>query len=325
MSSAAGLVHEAFRTEERGVDVRSGLAGAAAAIGPLAIGLGVDKPIPAVIAAIGGLNAALCVPRDSPGPRLRWGALQVLGGAGALALADAAFRNDAALILVTLAWVAAWALYRAAGPVGALLGFAVGAQLVIYAGIPGGSSSHRLLWYALGALPGLALMLVARHGATSPPVTTLVDRALLFHAARLAVAVAAGTALYRLAGLAHGYWVPLTILAVLQPGVHATRIRSVQRAAGTLVAGAVVVAVTYAIDSRWALTACAAITAFFLYALRERGYFWLVVLLTPTVLFMLGALDFQGETVAFDRVSDSMIGILIGLAFAEATGLLARR
>ena len=69
----------------------------------------------------------------------------MLGGAGALALADATLGSDTALVLVTLGWVAGWALFRATGPAGALLGFAVGAQLVIFAGLPGGSDLHRLL------------------------------------------------------------------------------------------------------------------------------------------------------------------------------------
>ena len=67
--------------------------------------------------------------------------------------------------------------------------------------------------------------------------------------------------------------------------------------------------------------ACAGATAFLLYALRERGYFWLVVMVTPTALLMLSAVDFEGDTVAFDRVSNSLIGIVIGLAFAEVARL----
>ena len=59
-------------------------------------------------------------------------------------------------------------------------------------------------------------------------------------------------------------------------------------------------------------------------ALRERGYFWLVVMVTPTALLMLSAVDFEGDTVAFDRVSNSLIGIVIGLAFAELARLGAR-
>jgi hypothetical protein len=329
MSAAWDVVREAFRTEERAVDWRSGLAGALAAIGPLAVGLAVDEPAAGFTAAIGGLNTALCVPRADLRARLWWGSLAVLGGAGAVAVAGAASRNDAGLVLLSLAWVGAWAFFRAAGPSGALLGFATSAVFVILAGLPATAPlGERLTWFALGAVPGLALMVVARGrpGRSMPAglralggvgSAALHDDALRAHALRLAVAVAAGSLLYRLADLPHGYWVPLTILAVLQPSERDTLVRSVQRAAATLVAGALVVGITLATDHRWPLLACAAGTAFLLYALDERGYFWLVVLLTPTVLLMISAIDFEGDTVALDRVTDSMLGIAIGLAVAE--------
>jgi len=324
------VLREAFQTKDHGVDVRSGLAGAAAAIGPLAIGIAAGHEIAGVVAAIGGLNAALCVPRAGIGARAGLAALCVVGGGITVALADVA-TSDAALILVTLVWVGVWGLFRAAGPAGALLGFAVGAMLVIYAGLPiTGSLDRRLLWYALGAVPGAVVMILARGGqGASFPTWAEIRRKvgehpLLWHVVRLSVAVAAGTLLYRVAGLNHGYWVPLTILAGLQPTSRSTRIRSLQRAAGTLVAAAVVVVVTLATDQSWPLVVCGAVAAFFLYAVRERGYFWLVVLLTPTALFMLSAVDFQGDTVAFDRISDSMIGIMIGLLFGELAGLAAR-
>jgi len=100
-------------------------------------------------------------------------------------------------------------------------------------------------------------------------------------------------------------------------------VRSLQRAAGTLLAAALIVGITLATDHRWPLLACAAGTAFLLYALDERGYFWLVVLLTPTVLLMISAVDFEGDTVAVDRVADSMLGIVIGLIFGELAGARA--
>ena len=136
MSAASDLVREAFRTEERDVDWRSGLAGTLAAIGPLAIGLAVDVPAAGFTAAIGGLNTALCVPRAGLRARLWWGSLAALGGAGALALAGAAGTGDARLVLLSVAWVAVWAFFRAAGPSGALLGFATSAVFVILAGLP---------------------------------------------------------------------------------------------------------------------------------------------------------------------------------------------
>ncbi len=313
------------------MDVHSGLAGAAAVVGPLVVGFAVDEPIAGVVAAIGGLNAALCIPRAEAKARVWWASLCVVGGAVALLLADAGSGSTTALVLLTLVWVGAWGLLRAAGPTGALLGFAVAAMLVIYAGLPiTGPLDRRLLWFVLGAVPGALLMILARAGdrgsipSRRDVVRGLRESALLWHVARLSVGVGAGTLLYRAADLPHGYWVPLTTLAVLQPSAHSTLVRSIQRVAGTLVAAAVVIGVTVATGDRWPLVACTAVSAFFLYALRERGYFWLVVLLTPTALLMLSAVDFQGETVALDRVADSMIGIVIGLAFGELAGVLAR-
>jgi Fusaric acid resistance protein-like len=332
MSAASDLVREAFRTEERGVDWRSGLAGAVAAIGPLAIGLAVDEAAAGLTAAIGGLNTALCVPRAGLRARWWWGSLAVLGGAAALALAGAASEGDARLVLLSLVWVGSWAFFRAAGPTGALLGFAVSAVFVILAGLPVTAPlGERVAWFALGAVPALALMVLARRGPERPvPIgldvlrtvrsAPLHDDALRAYALRLAVAVGAGSLVYRLIDLPHGYWVPLTTLAVLQPSERATLLRSLQRAAGTLVAGALIVVIVLATEQHWPLLACAAATAFLLYALDERGYFWLVVFLTPTALLMISAVDFEGDTVALDRVANSMLGIVIGLAFGELAG-----
>ena len=326
-----GVLREAFQTQERGVDVRSGLAGALAVIAPLAIGIALDEQIAGVIASIGGLNAALCIPRADLKARIGWGSLCVLGGAGGLAVADAAGGSDVALVLATFAWVAVSGLLRAAGPTGAIVGFGTSAMLVVYAGLPISTPlDERLLWYAAGAVPGALVMIAARAGASgSMPawqdvVRALHERPLLWHVLRLAVAVSAGTLVYRLADLPHGYWIPLTTLAVLQPDHHATDVRSIQRAAGTLVAALLVIVITVLTDQRWPFIACAGATAFLLYALRERGYFWLVVMVTPTALLMLSAVDFEGDTVAFDRVSNSLIGIVIGLAFAELARLGAR-
>lgn len=336
MSAVSDLVREAFRTEERRVDWHSGLAGALAAVGPLAIGLVVDEPEAGFTAALGGLNVALCVPRADLRARLWWGSLAVLGSAAAVVVARAASKGDARLALLSFAWVAVWAFFRAAGPSGALLGFANSAVLVIVAGLPTTAPlGEQLTWFVLGAIAGLALMVLARRRPErSIPVglealrkvrsAMLHDNALRAYALRLAVAVGAGSLLYRLVDLPHGYWVPLTTLAILQPTDHRTVVRSLQRVAGTLLAAALIVGVLLATDNRWLLVACAAATAFLLYALDERGYFWLVVLLTPTVLLMISAIDFEGDTVALDRMADTGLGIVIGLAFGELASAPAR-
>jgi uncharacterized membrane protein YccC len=107
------------------------------------------------------------------------------------------------------------------------------------------------------------------------------------------------------------------VLAVLQPDEHASSVRAVQRAAGTLVGTALIALFTIASGQEWLMIAAQGIAAFGLFALFARGYFWLVVLLTPTALLTVSAVDFQGAAVALQRAALSALGIAIGLAIAE--------
>jgi len=65
------------------------------------------------------------------------------------------------------------------------------------------------------------------------------------------------------------------------------------------------------------MVACQGIAAFGLFALFARGYFWLVVLITPTALLTVSAVDHQGIAVAVERAGWSALGIAVGLAIAE--------
>ena len=151
------------------------------------------------------------------------------------------------------------------------------------------------------------------------------DALLRAHAVRLASIVAATTLLYQSLGLEHGYWVPLTVLAVLQPEERASDVRAVQRAAGTLVGTAVIALLTIATGDEWLMVAGQGIAAFWLFALLSRGYFWLVVLITPTALLTISAVDYQGVAVAAERAAWSALGIVLGLAVAELWRLAPHR
>jgi hypothetical protein len=239
----------------------------------------------------------------------------------------------AAFVLVGLA-----AFMGTFGPSGHLTGFVIGAIFVITNGIPTETLDvgERVLWFGLGSVAGVALMVVAyAHDALprSPsraPLGVVLGRGaaqlrraiagdarLRGHALRLASIVAAMTLLYQLLDLEHGYWVPLTILAVLQPEEHASDVRALQRAAGTLVGTALIALLAVATGDEWAMVAAQGVAAFGLFALLARGYFWLVVLLTPTALLTVNAVDFQGVAVAFERAGWSALGIVLGLAIAE--------
>lgn len=60
------------------------------------------------------------------------------------------------------------------------------------------------------------------------------DPALVRYIARLTVLEVAAVAAFKLLDLAHGYWLPLTVLVVLQPDYGSTRLRAGQRVLGTL-------------------------------------------------------------------------------------------
>jgi hypothetical protein len=335
---AEGLWAEAFRVQRRGVDVRAGLAGAVATCGPLAIGIALDEPAIGVTAGFGGLNGSLGVPRGPLRERLGWGAAAGLGCCMSAVLATAVQDSVAASVVASFVIVGLFAFLRTFGVSGGLTGFVIGAIFVILNGIPADplNVADRALWFGVGTLVGVLLMVAAyardapARSPDVPPLTALIapgarqlrdaitgDRILRTHALRIASIVATTTLLYRLLDLEHGYWVPLTVLAVLQPDEHASSVRAVQRAVGTLVGTAIIAVFTIAVGAQWLMVAGQGVAAFGLFALHARGYFWLVVMITPTALLTLSAVDYQGDAVALERAAWSALGIFIGLALAE--------
>ena len=254
--AADGLWAEAFRVQRRGVNVLAGLAGALATCGPLALGIALDETAIGVTACFGGLNGSLGVPRGPLRERLGWGAAAGFGCCVSAVLATAVQDSVVASVVASFAIVWLSAFLRTFGVSGGLTGFVIGAIFVIFNGIPADplSVADRGLWFALGTLGGLLLTVAAyARGAPAtspdaPPLTALLapgarqlrdaissDKLLRAHALRIASIIAATTLLYQLLGLEHGYWVPLTVLAVLQPEEHASSVRAIQRAIGTLV------------------------------------------------------------------------------------------
>jgi fusaric acid resistance family protein len=336
--SAIAVWTEAFRVEQRGIDVRAGLAGGTATCAPLALGIATGEPDIAVTACFGGLNAALGVPRGTLRERVWWGAGASLGCCGSVAIASAVQDSVAASVAASFVLVGLAAFMRTFGRAGALTGFVVGAIFVITNGIPAGSLDvgERVLWFALGSLGGVVLMVAAYargappssseaapigralgHGARQLRAAIAGDVLLRGHALRLASIVAATSLLYKLLDLEHGYWVPLTVLAVLQPDEHASAVRAVQRASGTLAGTVVIALLTVATGEQWLMVAAQGIAAFALFALFARGYFWLVVLVTPTALLTINAVDYQGIADALQRAGWSSLGIVLGLIIAE--------
>ncbi|MDO8187401.1 FUSC family protein [Conexibacter sp. JD483] len=359
--AASTVWADAFAVERRGTDLRAGLAGGLAACAPLALGIALDEPAIGVIACFGGLNAALGVPRGRVRKRLGWGIGASLLCTLAITLASAVESSAVASALVAFLLVAAATSLRALGPDGGLTGFVTGAIFTITGGVPmsGLDVGQRTFWFLAGAAAGVALMTLALAGsgddedaveaalldadaaapAPAPPwreqaaagaarmrAAMLGPQAWLRgHALRLALIVALEVLVYKLLDLEHGYWIPLTTLAVLQPDERSSRVRAIQRAAGTLVGTLAIALVTIAVGGQWLIVAAQGISACALFALYARNYFWLVVLLTPTALLTVSAVDYQGASIALQRAGWSALGIALGLAVGELAWRIGRR
>ena len=145
------------------------------------------------------------------------------------------------------------------------------------------------------------------------------------YATRAGVVIAVATAFELAVGLTQGYWVPLAGVAVIQPDARATRVRAVQRAAGTMIGVAVAAVAVGVTRNQGVLVAMVFVASGGLFALKERGYHWLVILLTPTVIIMLAAVSSSRWTLIESRVIDNAIGIVLVLVLLAGWDYVARR
>jgi len=324
------LAGEVFRVDEREIDFGIALAGMLAVAPALLIGLATGEPTLGLLAALGGLNVALAVPGRDVSDRWAWGLLCLVGSVAAVALADVTQPSIAACVVATFFWTGAWSTLRVAGKHGALTGFALGAVFIITNGLPAQPLGPAIAAVAVGGAAALVLMLIAGGGpapkggaATWPGIRATLGAAwsalctgpvLRHHALRIGIATAASVLAYRLIDLSYGYWVTLTILAILQPDPHASRVRSIQRSTGSLIGITIAAAFVFLTGDPWVLATAASLAAFALFAMRERSYHWLVMLLTPTALLMISSVFYSGLALAGYRVLNTALGILLALA-----------
>ncbi|MEZ5209260.1 MAG: FUSC family protein [Acidimicrobiales bacterium] len=320
------LEHDAFVVEEQGFDIVSGIVGMLVTTVPLAVGVATDQLQVGMSAALGAMNVVLGTPRRAP-HQLRWGSITLAGTVAATAIATLLAPCPLALVVATVAIVAATAELRRFGRSGAMTGFIIGAVLVINGGRPrrptcpgpwpppavevrGWCWRWRRRSCGAGCSPAVA---------PRPPIRRRPSRRRGSAHARTSIAVGAGQWLAHVTGLMFGYWVPLTTLAVLQPEPHASWVRMVQRSAGTLVGAGIVAFVLTVTTAPWVLVGCVGAASLSLFALRERSYYWLVLCLTPTALLIIGTGVPVDATVAGTRVLATAIGIAFAAAATGAT------
>ncbi|MCY0998043.1 FUSC family protein [Myxococcus sp. MISCRS1] len=141
------------------------------------------------------------------------------------------------------------------------------------------------------------------------------DSVIFRHAIRLGITAALATALVRGLGLNHGYWVIITVIVVLQPYSGMTFERGVQRAAGTLLGGALAAGLVALV--RDPVVLLGAIMAFFAVAIavKPMSLAAFQVLLAPA-LVLLAEIQTGDWELAGVRVINTLLGGVLALVGA---------
>ncbi|ESS56049.1 integral membrane, YccS/YhfK family protein [Enterobacter cloacae S611] len=133
----------------------------------------------------------------------------------------------------------------------------------------------------------------------------------LRNAARISVMLSIASLMGSALNLPKPYWIMMTVMVVTQNGYGATRVRIVNRAAGTL-AGLVVAGMTlhFNVPLGFTLAAMLMITLSS-YLIIRKSYGWATVGFTITAVYTLQILTLNGDQFILARLVDTLIGCLI--------------
>jgi uncharacterized membrane protein YccC len=134
------------------------------------------------------------------------------------------------------------------------------------------------------------------------------------HAIRLSITIAIAASVYRALDLPRGYWVPLTVLFVLQPDFGTTFTRGLQRYVGTAL-GAVLATLIAAAASPgpYGLAALATVLAIGIFAFLHANYGLFTVSITAWIIFVVAFAGVPEYSSALDRLLDTTIGATLTL------------
>jgi uncharacterized membrane protein YccC len=143
-----------------------------------------------------------------------------------------------------------------------------------------------------------------------------IDPALVRYSVRIAVLTMLGVLAYKGWHLHHGYWLPFTMVVVLQPDYGATRQKAAQRMLGT-VAGSILASLILWLHLPFAglMAATAAASFVFCYFLK-RNYGLAVVFITLFVVWLTEASGTVELAFTLERVASTLAGGLLALLAA---------
>jgi uncharacterized membrane protein YccC len=132
---------------------------------------------------------------------------------------------------------------------------------------------------------------------------------------RLAITLGVTTEIYRRLHFASGYWIPMTALLVLKPGVTDTASRAIARMIGTL-AGAILASfcIAHTTPATLTLAAFTLLFAWLSYGTVDVNYALFSVCVTGYIVFLLSLANVPGPLIAERRAICTAIGGSIALA-----------
>ena len=129
------------------------------------------------------------------------------------------------------------------------------------------------------------------------------------YATRLAVTLIVSTWIYAELHFASGYWIPMTALLVLKPGISDTVSRAIARTLGTI-AGAILAnfAAAHLTPSTYVLGGCTVFFAWLAYGTLNVNYALFSTCLTAYIVFILSLAGLPSQTIALRRTVCTAIG-----------------
>ena len=158
--------------------------------------------------------------------------------------------------------------------------------------------------------------LTLRPLASALNLTWHFDPALVRYTARIAVLMMFGVVVFKLSAMPHGYWLPFTVIVVLQPDYGSTRQRAAQRVLGTLTGSLLASGLLWLHLPFAALAVAMAATIFCFGYLVRRNYALAVFFVT---LFIVLLTEAGGPvTIAFtvERLASTLAGGALALLAA---------
>lgn len=142
------------------------------------------------------------------------------------------------------------------------------------------------------------------------------DPALVRFTCRIALLTVLGVLIFKSTHLAHGYWLPFTMVVVLQPDYGSTRQRAAQRVLGTL-AGSLVATLLLWLDPTFAVIAAAtAVTILGFGFFLKRNYAIAVFFVTLMVVLLTEAREPVTIGFTVERLSSTLAGGTLALLAA---------